>query len=195
MQCLGGAPIDKASRLGERDCQRTQRELRQLTTTTTTSKTMNLRTRTLMALLSALYAAGLTPLSGLAHVETAGHSTDSPLGGNGTIPRWSAYNYVGYTTGNHEAFVGNRFIPAFVDANDGSRIGAWTTWDASVGYRFPKASDWRRYFGGARLSVGVNNVFDRMPPRDASIFTDSNADIATFGPIGRFVYVDMKFKF
>jgi len=128
-------------------------------------------------------------------VETAGHSTDSPIGGNGTIPRWSAYSFVNYTMHNYEAYVGNRFLPAYVDANDGARIGAWTTWDASVAFTFGKASDWRRYLNGARFSVGVNNVFDRMPPLDPTIFTDSNADIATFGSIGRFVYFDLKFKF
>lgn len=129
------------------------------------------------------------------YVETAGHSTDSPIGGNGTLPRWAAYSSVGYRSGDYEAFVGNRFIPAFVDANDGERIGAWTSWDASVAYRFAKATNWRRYLNGARFSVGVNNVLDRMPPRDATIFTDSNADIAYYGSVGRFVYFDLKFKF
>lgn len=124
-------------------------------------------------------------------VDTAGHSTDF----NGTIPRWSAYTSIAYTQGNYEAFVGNRFLPAYVDDDDGARIGAWTSWDASVAFTFGKASNWRRVFNGARLSVGVNNVFDRMPPLDSTIFTDSNADIATFGSIGRFIYMDLKFKF
>lgn len=129
------------------------------------------------------------------YTETAGHSTDAPIGGNGTLPRWMTYTNIAYTRGSYDAFVGNRFIPAFVDANDGARIGNWTSWDASIGYKINKSSDWRRYFEGARIGLGVNNVFDRMPPRDATIFTDSNADIATYGSIGRFVFVDLRLKF
>jgi iron complex outermembrane recepter protein len=121
-------------------------------------------------------------------LETAGHSTDF----NGTVPRWLAYTTLSYMSGSYQAFVGNRFIPAIVDDDDGSRIGSWTCWDASVSYQFGQEYRW---LNRAKLEVGVNNVLNRMPPRDATIFTDSNADIATYGSIGRFVYVDLKYRF
>ena len=35
-----------------------------------------------------------------------------------------------------------------------------------------------------------------MPPVDPTIYGSySNADISTYNPIGRFIYVDLKYKF
>jgi iron complex outermembrane receptor protein len=45
------------------------------------------------------------------------------------------------------------------------------------------------------VGLGVSNVFNKMPPKDSTIFTDSNADIATYGSVGRFIFVDLKYKF
>ena len=46
-----------------------------------------------------------------------------------------------------------------------------------------------------RILVGVNNMFDRMPPRAAQAFTDNNADVATYSPLGRLWYVTASVKF
>jgi iron complex outermembrane receptor protein len=48
---------------------------------------------------------------------------------------------------------------------------------------------------GAKVSVGMNNVFNKFGPLDPTIFSDSNVDTATYGAMGRFIYIDVKFKF
>jgi iron complex outermembrane receptor protein len=39
-----------------------------------------------------------------------------------------------------------------------------------------------------KAAVGVNNLTNRMPPLAPRTFTDNNADVATYSPIGRLVY-------
>jgi iron complex outermembrane receptor protein len=61
-----------------------------------------------------------------------------------------------------------------------------------VSYTFGARSKWLR---GAKLSVGVNNVFNKFGPKDPTIFTDANVGIATYGAMGRFIFVEVKYKF
>ena len=39
-----------------------------------------------------------------------------------------------------------------------------------------------------KFALGINNLTNRMPPLDPRVFTDNNADVATYSPIGRLVY-------
>jgi iron complex outermembrane receptor protein len=38
-------------------------------------------------------------------------------------------------------------------------------------------------------------VFNKFGPLAPDIFTDSGVDTGTYGAMGRFLYVDLKFKF
>ena len=112
---------------------------------------------------------------------------------SGTIPRWSNYTSVDFTRGNYHAVIGERYIPAVTDNADGTRVSSWYTTDLAADYTFGANV---RYIGGARVTLGVNNVFNKMPPVDPTIYSSySNADISIYNPIGRFIYVDLKFKF
>jgi iron complex outermembrane receptor protein len=112
---------------------------------------------------------------------------------SGTIPRWSNYTSVDFTRGSYHAAIGERYIPSVTDNVDGTTVGSWYTTDLSADYTFGANL---RYLGGARLTLGVNNVFNKMPPVDPTIYGSySNADIGTYNPIGRFIYADLKFKF
>jgi iron complex outermembrane receptor protein len=112
---------------------------------------------------------------------------------SGTIPRWSTYTSVDFTRGSYHAFLGERYVPSVVDNVDGARIGAWYTTDLAADYTFGSTV---RYLAGAKLTLGINNVFNKMPPTDPTLYGSlSNADIGTYNPIGRFFYVDLKFKF
>ena len=112
---------------------------------------------------------------------------------SGTIPRWSSYTSVDFTRGSYHAAAGYRYIPSVTDNQDGTTVGSWSTLDLSADYTFGATV---RYLSGARLGLGVNNVFNKMPPIDPTIYGSlSNADIGTYNPIGRFIYVDLKFKF
>jgi iron complex outermembrane receptor protein len=120
--------------------------------------------------------------------ETVGRSTDW----NGTIPRWQSYSSLNYTRGNYEAIVGWRFLPGITDDDDGTVTGSFQTWDVAFAYRFGPAI---KLLSNAKVQVGVNNVFNKFGPLDPAIFSDSNVDTGTYGSIGRFVYVDLKYKF
>lgn len=120
--------------------------------------------------------------------ETVGKSTTT----NGTIPRWQTYTSADYRWDNWGGFLGVRYLPSVTDDVDGSHVGSFYTLDASVSYTF--ASSWK-YLGGARLTLGVNNAFNRFGPLDPSVNTDANVDISTYGSMGRLVYVDLKYRF
>lgn len=120
--------------------------------------------------------------------ETVGKSTVF----NGTIPRWQSYTTAEFTRGSYAGFLGWRSIPSLIDDEDGANIGKFNTIDASVSYTFGAKNKW---MSGAKVSLGVNNVFNKFGPQDPTIFSDSNVDTATYGAMGRFIYLDVKFKF
>jgi len=132
------------------------------------------------------------------HVDVPGEPERETVGKatlfNGTIPRWQAYTTLDYNRGDYGAFLGWRSIPSVTDDEDGESLGSFNTIDASISFRFPARV---RYLAGAKLTVGANNVFNKFGPIDTgpTIFTDANTDIATYGAMGRFVYIDLKFKF
>ena len=127
-------------------------------------------------------------LPGDAPFDTVGLSTNS----NGTLPRWQTYTSVEFTRGNYTAFAGVRYLPSVTDYNDDTHIGSFYTLDLMASYVFGTEIP---YLSGAKVTLGVNNVFNRYGPMDPSTFTDSNVDVGTYGALGRFVYVDLKFKF
>jgi len=125
---------------------------------------------------------------GEARQETVGKSTVF----NGTIPRWQSYSSIDFTRDAYSAFVGWRSLPSVTDDEDGEKIGKFNTFDLSASYTFRGRNQW---MSGAKVSVGVNNVFNKFGPKDPTIFSDSNVDTATYGAMGRFLYIDVKYKF
>jgi iron complex outermembrane receptor protein len=129
--------------------------------------------------------------------ETVGYATNS----NGTIPEFSAYTTLDWIRGPWGANLGWRYIPHVTDVNGDDAAGdvtadtyveAYHSIDTAVRYTF--GNDWR-YLKGLTFTVGVNNVFDESAPSAAGTFTESNADIATYGAVGRLFYVDFKYRF
>ena len=56
------------------------------------------------------------------------------------------------------------------------------------------ASIWQRMLWGTRLTVGVNNVFDRQPPSVLGAFND-NYDTSLYSIRNRYYYVSLTKKF
>ncbi len=131
-----------------------------------------------------------------AYTPTAGLVT----GLNGTIPRWRLYNQISWEEGPWTVDVGHTFYSATTDATwDPSflpdyqqHIPSYSTFDAAVSYDWTRG--WKR-LKGAKLSVGVNNIGDRLPTKAATFDSFSNADITEFSPIGRLYYVSFSTKF
>ena len=129
-----------------------------------------------------------TDLPGDPVQETVGKSTSY----NGTIPRWNAYTTLDYTRGSYRAFVGWRYLPGVTDDNDGTSVPSFQTWDLSAAYTFGPEI---KLLNKATMSIGVNNVFNKFGPKDPGVFTDANVDVGTYGSWGRFIYLDLKYKF
>jgi iron complex outermembrane recepter protein len=120
--------------------------------------------------------------------QDAGYSSYS----NGTLPKWSSYTSVVYTRKQYEGFLGMRYLTKVTDIADETKIPAFYTFDLSGSYTIGSEIPW---LSGMKVTLGCTNLFNKMPPKDPTIFTDSNADIATYGSVGRFVYMEMKLRF
>jgi outer membrane receptor protein involved in Fe transport len=69
------------------------------------------------------------------------------------------------------------------------RIASWTTADAQIGYAIPAPKDWS-VANGLRVSLSIQNMFDRDPPRvraASTIYPGLGYDPANASPIGRFI--------
>lgn len=117
---------------------------------------------------------------------------------NGTIPRWMSYASVAWSRGHWGANLGWQHIPGVEDVNGTGtarspfNVKSYDSFDLSGRYTF--GSDWK-FINGLAVRLGVNNVFNKMPPAAGGTFTDSNVDIATYNPIGRLYFVEAKYAF
>ncbi len=118
----------------------------------------------------------------------------------GTLPRWQANLRTSWERGNWGAGFNAQYIPSVTDQTADpletrpgfdSHVGSFFRLDIWGRYRFRGV----KWMDGLTLRVGVNNVLNRMPPLAASSWTDANADIGTYGYLGRVIYVDASYKF
>lgn len=135
-------------------------------------------------------------LPGTAEFDTVGQATNF----NGTIPKWQTYTNLRWRRGNWFASVGHTYIPSVDDVNwfDASdpaadeHVEAFHSVDVAVAYHF--GSDWR-WMNGLTVKIGATNVFNESAPSAMGTFSEANADIATYGAIGRFFYVEASLRF
>ena len=119
----------------------------------------------------------------------------------GTIPRWRSYSFVDWKRGNWGATLAWEFIPsvddAFADPAETDpasdvHVGSFSSFDTSIRYRFGSENKW---LNGFEVRVGANNVLNRQPPLAPSTFTSDNADTATYGAIGRLIFIEARYRF
>jgi outer membrane receptor for ferrienterochelin and colicin len=120
-------------------------------------------------------------------------------GFGGTLPKYRFFTMLNWAYRNVDATLSNTYVSSTQDTGlNGTStppipVSSYMTWDARLAY------DW--HLGAetsARvltLALGVNNLADRMPPLAPRAFLDNNADISTFSPIGRLIYVTATFTF
>ena len=74
------------------------------------------------------------------------------------------------------------------DPADGNSawVGATWRWNLTAGYRINDAM---------RVGLAVDNVFDKMPPKDRTYTAYPYYDVSWFDSIGRSVYLDFTWKF
>lgn len=100
---------------------------------------------------------------------------------------WSATAYVNRygRSPNYAAQQSDTYDPT--QAKGTAKLGAWITWNASVSYR-PVDS--------LALSLLINNVFDKMPPKDRTYPGTSGVPYNTlnYNVYGRAIYLEANYK-
>ena len=129
--------------------------------------------------------------------EFAGFATNAGVFG-GTLPKYRFYSTVDWAYQNWDLTVGNTYVSGVTDIGPNGTsppvpVDSYVTFDMRLGY------DWHvtnvAYVKEVRLGLGVNNVTDQMPPLAPQAFTDNNADVSTYSPIGRLIYGTVAVKF
>jgi outer membrane receptor protein involved in Fe transport len=121
-------------------------------------------------------------LPGQAYIQYAGHATNAGVFG-GTLPKYHFYTTLEWSYGDFDFGVANTYLSAVTDTGTNGNlaplpVSRYSTFDLRAAY------SWQKF----KAAVGVNNVGNRMPPLAPRTFTDNNADVSTYSPIGRLVY-------
>jgi iron complex outermembrane receptor protein len=123
------------------------------------------------------------------------------VSGLGTDAKWASYSTLAWSNGGAEAFLAYSFIGSATDIGAGGnptgfeKVGAFTQYDLGFSYDF-KGLHRQKWLKGLKLTAGVNNVFNKMPPEAPDVFTNTNADVATYdGAIGRMFYVNGRYRY
>ena len=137
--------------------------------------------------------------------QYAGTATNSgPIGG--TLPRYRFYNTIDWSFEQWNVLIGNTYIDGVTDEGTGGPgffssttlkpipVKSYATFDLRVAYDL-EGPLLAGYGKGMTVAVGINNIQNRMPPAAPQAFTDNNADVATYSPIGRLFYVQSSVKF
>jgi iron complex outermembrane receptor protein len=147
--------------------------------------------------------------------EYAGTASNGGTGVQGTLPKFRAYSSINWDIHHFSLTVANTYVSAVSDIGAGGityetnaarspatafagRIKPYTTFDLRAAYAL---KDLDGVLTGASIAVGANNVFDRMPPISTNVFTpsaaytDNTADVSTYSPLGRVLYVQASVRF
>lgn len=142
------------------------------------------------------------------YFEYAGHTTNGGTGSQGTLPGYRFYTTLQWEKDSWGVLLGNTYIPEVTDIGTGGNgfatsttlrrvpVEAYTDWDLQVSYRVPAIGNgFGRHLEGLVLTVGANNLLNESPPLAPQAWNESNVDIATYGVIGRLVFLKADYKF
>ena len=143
------------------------------------------------------------------YYEYAGHVT-TLAEGQGTIPGMKWFTSLNFSRARWSAALNHTYVSSVVDLGAGGIIFAesaslrriavpsYSSWDASVSRAFglPALPGGRKLNSPLKVTIGVNNLADRMPPSAPQAFGgDVGADLATYNPVGRLWYLSTSLKF
>jgi iron complex outermembrane receptor protein len=154
-------------------------------------------------------------LPGTPFYEYAGTASNGGTGVQGILPRLHTYSSLDWTSGPFDLTIAHTFISSVRDLGVGGvtfatnsaknpptafagHIAAYNVFDVRAAYTL---SDIPGHPSGITFAVGMNNVFNRMPPISTNVntpsaaYTDLPADVSTYSPIGRLTYVQASLKF
>jgi iron complex outermembrane receptor protein len=136
------------------------------------------------------------------YYEYAGLMTST----EGTMSGSHFYTTFDWQKSGWDVSIGNTYISPGDDMGTGGstgskriRIPSYVSWDLAVGYtlHFQQAK-LSALLKEVKVSIGLNNLADKMPPSAPQAFPTTSAagaDVATYGAIGRLYYVSAALKF
>jgi iron complex outermembrane receptor protein len=121
---------------------------------------------------------------------------------NNTVPRYRTYTTFNWTNGGIGATIGLTHVASVTDVGVGGdnqsgmeKVASFTAVDLNVSYDFSYLHAVKA-LEGLKLTVGVNNIANKMPPTAMNAFPDTNADVGAYdGAVGRMYYVEASLKF
>jgi iron complex outermembrane receptor protein len=140
-----------------------------------------------------------------AFYQYAGFATNGGTGVQGTIPKYRFYTTFDWRLTHWDATLANTYVSSVTDIGAGGivyatsttlkpiPVASYTAWDVRLAYTGDSVLG--RIGKSWSAALGVNNIANRLPPLSPQAFTDNNADVASYSPIGRFVYVTAGIKF
>lgn len=124
-------------------------------------------------------------------VDKSGTFSDEASGGLGALPDWKWNFGLGWKKSHWQAYYSvyhvsetDETVPIFESQRT---IKAWTTNNLNMSYLGP-LTRW------IRITLGANNIFDRVPPFSAAAFNDSY-DGRTYDITGRYYYLKLDRSF
>jgi iron complex outermembrane receptor protein len=126
--------------------------------------------------------------------------TDTPTNyqdswsGTSVYARYRVHSRLDWNLKSWSASFANTYVPSIDDIANPTpyRVSRYNSWDIQLGHTFQGMGN--RWLKGLNVSVGVNNFTNAMPPYIPSESNQSH-DINAYDAIGRFVYMQAKYKF
>jgi iron complex outermembrane recepter protein len=132
-------------------------------------------------------------------IQYAGNTNNNGVFG-GTLPKYRFYSSLDWAFRGLDIMLANTYVSAVQDTGQngnlaGIPVSSYSAWDLRGAYAF--------HFGRSdsntqlTLALGVNNIGNKMPPLAPRAFANqyTNADIATYSPIGRLIYGNVAVSF
>jgi iron complex outermembrane receptor protein len=130
-------------------------------------------------------------------------------GAQNTLPDYQINTGVTWDFQNFTYNINARYVPPVIDKGDGFpannnsgftasgknwTVESWFDIDMQLAYEFGRHEAHQSWYGGTKVTVGINNVTDEKPPLISSSSEDST-DKAVYDIVGRFVYVQVSKRF
>ncbi len=137
--------------------------------------------------------------------QYAGFATNGGTGVQGTLPKYRFYTTFDWRLTHWDATLANTYVSSVTDIGAGGivyatsttlkpiPVASYTAWDVRLAYTADAVLG--RIGKSWSVALGVNNIANRLPPLSPQAFTDNKADVASYSPIGRLVYVTAGIKF
>lgn len=121
----------------------------------------------------------------LPKLDQAGTFTDQASDGNGALPDWKANLGITWERKHWQAYYNYYWVSSLTEVvpllEQRRRIKSWHTQNLQINHQGPAT-------GFSKVTLGVNNLFNKAPPFSAAAFNDSY-DARTYDITGRYLYL------